>query len=393
MRKLSLVVAAKEPEYVRRLAEYIREAPAASEWQMTACTQPQALRQYIKGGYPVDLLLLQPEFETHISDVVHYALPVVHLVPFITDSDQLQIVQFQSLPKLIRQLNAQLGRIRGISAWHIPSDSTIVLSLFSSMGGMGKTTLALNIAREASEAGKNVFYFNVEPYNASDLYLREHGDNSEHDYSMLLYVLQSNPGQALQQLHASTRRNTELGIDYFAPAANPDERHSLSGELVALTIQTIVDSGRYDLIVADMGGTLDEVGFNLLRISHLPLWLTGGDATSQRKMDIMLQYGAHKWGEAFIEAKRKIRTIQVYASMARTAAGLPQEHHGSDHAKFSIPYMADWREAKDPVQLMASPVYRGLVQRIMRQWIWPEGGDAYDRGCGVGAAQAYSGTH
>lgn len=220
MGKLSLIVAAKEPEYVRRLAEYIREAPAGAEWQMTACTQPQALRQYVRGGYPADLLLLQPEFEAHVRDVVQEALPVVHLVPFITDSGKPQIVQFQSLPRLIQQLNMQLSHIRGFRHKAGQPESAIMLSLFSSMGGMGKTTLALNIAREASEAGKRVFYFNLEPYNASDLYLRESGEGSEQDYSMLLYVLQSKPDQVRQQLAASTRRSTELGIDYFAPAAS-----------------------------------------------------------------------------------------------------------------------------------------------------------------------------
>ncbi|WP_028560641.1 hypothetical protein [Paenibacillus pinihumi] len=392
MGKLSLIVAAKEPEYVRRLAEYIREAPAGAEWQMTACTQPQALRQYVRGGYPADLLLLQPEFEAHVRDVVQEALPVVHLVPFITDSGKPQIVQFQSLPRLIQQLNMQLSHIRGFRHKAGQPESAIMLSLFSSMGGMGKTTLALNIAREASEAGKRVFYFNLEPYNASDLYLRESGEGSEQDYSMLLYVLQSKPDQVRQQLAASTRRSTELGIDYFAPAASPEERQALTSGLVALTIRAIVDSGEYDLVVADMGGRLDEVGMELLRSSHLPLWLTGGDATSQRKMDIMLQFGAHKWGEAFVEATRKIRMIQVYNSMARAAVA-PQEQYRTDQAMAAIPYVPEWREVKDPMQMLASPVYRGVVQRIIRDWIWPEGGEACDRGGGAWAAQAYPGTH
>ncbi len=97
-------------------------------------------------------------------------------------------------------------------------------------------------------------------------------------------------------------------------------------------------------------------------------------------------------GEAFVEATRKIRMIQVYNSMARAAVA-PQEQYRTDQAMAAIPYVPEWREVKDPMQMLASPVYRGVVQRIIRDWIWPEGGEACDRGGGAWAAQAYPGTH
>lgn len=392
MRTYSLIVAAREQEYVRRLAEYMRDSPAASGWQVTACTKPQSLRQYIKSGYPADLLLIQPEFQAEIDDVTGRDMPIVLLVPYTMDAGLPCIVQYQALPKLVQQLNRQIGRI-GREMERRGGDDALVLSIFSTMGGMGKTTLAINLAKEAAEQGKRVFYFNLEPYNASSLYLQEQQGDSEENLSRLLYVLQAQPQQASRQLASSIRHDVALGIDYFAPAASPEERLKLSPRLALAVLSELVSSGRYELIILDLDSRLDEVASELMGASHLPLWLTGGDATSRAKLELMLQHGRSRWGGAFAAIEHKLRTLQVYSLQpgrkAHLLPGAAQHAEGTAETEISLPYISEWRNHHDPLQLLQSPLYRGTVQRIIRHWLWPEGGraDAGESGAFVARAR------
>ncbi|AJY73778.1 hypothetical protein [Paenibacillus beijingensis] len=68
MRKLDLILAVKEAEYARRLADYVRDHALGESWRVTAFTNPQALRQYFKGGYPADLVAAGPEMLADIGD-------------------------------------------------------------------------------------------------------------------------------------------------------------------------------------------------------------------------------------------------------------------------------------------------------------------------------------
>lgn len=377
MRTYSLVIAAKEQEYVRRLAEYMRDAPAASGWQVTACTKPQSLRQYIKSGYPADLLLIQPEFREEIADVAERDIPIILLVPYAMEASHPCIVQYQALPKLVQQLNRQFGRV-GSEAARRGSLSALVVSIFSTMGGMGKTTLAINIAREAANQGKRVFYFNLESYNVSSLYFREQEAESEENLSRLLYVLQSQPQRAGRQLAASTRHDDVLGVDYFAPAASPEERLSLPPGLASAVLTELISCGQYDLIMVDLDSRLDDVAAELMGASQLLLWLTGGDATSRAKLGLMLEHGRAKWGGAFAETERKMRMLQVYSFQPGRDATPPLGKHRQavpiEEGEISLPYILEWRNNQDPLKLLHSPLYRGTVQRIIRHWLWQKGG-------------------
>ena len=71
MSKQSLIIAVKEADYIDRLAEYIRHSPFGEIWQLTAFTNPAALKHFIRGGYRIDSLWLsQPCLKGSLNQLV-----------------------------------------------------------------------------------------------------------------------------------------------------------------------------------------------------------------------------------------------------------------------------------------------------------------------------------
>ncbi|GGG04870.1 hypothetical protein [Paenibacillus abyssi] len=385
MRIHSLVIAAKEQEYVKRLAEYIRESPATSSWQVTAFTHPPALKQYLRSGYPADLLALQPNFLEEAKEVMPAKAVAAALVRHLGEADDYeQLLQYQPLPQLLKQLNEIYTKASGGSPLAgVKEGTTPVAAIYSAIGGIGKTTLALNLAKQAAEGGKRVFYLNLEMWNATGMYFGG-GADGEDDFSRMLYMLQSGSEQSAAQFASIRKHHPGMQIDYFQPAPSPDERLALTSELASAMVDMITSSGQYDLLVIDLDCRMDDVFFQVLEECGLMLWLNGTDVTAKRKTELAVQYGRRKRGEAFRELEAKLRIIQVGVHAAEEGGRPSEQSFLSAHGL--LPFHPQWHQAEQPAQLLSSPPYRGAVTGLLKQWIWPEGGAESDRGGGARAA-------
>ena len=81
MSKQSLIIAVKEAEYIDRLAEYIRHSPFGEIWQLTAFTNPAALKHFIRGGYRIDLIVAQPAMLEGLGESIG-SIPTAALVSY-----------------------------------------------------------------------------------------------------------------------------------------------------------------------------------------------------------------------------------------------------------------------------------------------------------------------
>ncbi|MBD2844329.1 hypothetical protein IDH44_03935 [Paenibacillus sp. IB182496] len=386
----ALIIAAKEQEYVRRVADYIRDSPHARSWRLTAFTHPPALRQYLRSGYPADMLVLQPEFAEDARDALPEHVPLAILAQGPPRNGAAQegpaIAQYQPLPALLREIDAVFAGASGRSAAPAAgSGGTVVVAVHAATGRAGRTTLALNLVREAGESGRRVFYLNLELWNAVDR-LTGDGPGWEGDeLPRMLYALQSRPEEAQAQLAALRSAHPVLQADCFRPPPGPDERLALQPELVGALIEAIVGAGEYDLLVVDADFGMDELYLQMLRSCDLMLWLCPGDAVARRKGELARSYARRKWGEAYAELERRIRICEI-----EDARGSRLTRSSEAREALCLPFIADWASAEEPMRLLSSPAYRGAVLGLMKRWIWPEGGgaDEAERGRRPAAAGA-----
>ena len=109
--------------------------------------------------------------------------------------------------------------------------------MYSASGGIGKTTLALQLAKQAGLRGLSVFYLNLEQWNATSIWFGEEGGD---DFSQMLYTLQTQPDKAFIRLTELRKRHSAMKIDYLSPCRNAEERLSLTADHVKQLLFAII---------------------------------------------------------------------------------------------------------------------------------------------------------
>ncbi|GLX67683.1 hypothetical protein [Paenibacillus glycanilyticus] len=358
-----IAIAVKEQDYVRRLADYVRDSPFSELWQLTAFTHAEAFVQFLKSGYPVHGIVAQPSMLEAAADVLPEGVPVAALV---TALGQLpvyhELIQFQALP----------GLLQGLASFLAPASQAViseraiqVVTLYSASGGVGKTTLARQFVQTAASNGQRVFYLNLERWTAMDSWLGDGPAAADEGLSQLLYTLQSHPGKVGDWLASHSKRHAGLRADYLLPCSNPEDRISLQAADAEAIIRAIAGIGQYDLMVVDLDEGMDELHLAVLEQSDRVLWLVTEDQGVQRKSQLAYQYGMQRYGDKFRSLERRLELI------VNRSIGHP--HPGQRLFKPAFAILPDV-SISGSSSVHASPVYMAAVERLFRQLVKEEGG-------------------
>jgi cellulose biosynthesis protein BcsQ len=360
-----LAIAVKEQDYVKRLADYVRDSPFSEQWQLTAFTHVEAFVQFLKSGFPIHGIAAQPEMlkAAADADVLPEGVPVAALVTAIGQCpDYHELLQFQALPGLLQGIAAFMATAPHLA---VREQEVNITTVYSASGGVGKTTLARQLVHTAASNGHRVFYLNLERWSAAGAWLGEAGIAAgEEGLSQLLYTLQSHPDKVGEWLTRHSKRHASFKGDYILPCTNPEDRMTLQAADAAAIIQAIVSTGQYDQIVIDLDDGQDELHLAVLELSHQILWLITEDLAVQRKSQLVYQYAMQRWGDRFRTIERRILPVinrsdgQSHALhlFKPAAAALPDIRLGSS------------------TSVLASPLYKAAVERLFKELVREEGG-------------------
>ncbi|MFC3799659.1 hypothetical protein [Cohnella sp. GCM10012308] len=369
---IRLVLAAPQPGYASRLALYLKERDPLAE--IAAFTHADALERYMQTGRGADLLVVQQSL-----------LPALGQVPIgggarivvLTDSGASgeyeglpAIAQYQSLPRLA----AEIRRLAGTASAK-PAEGTALWTVYSAGGGAGKTTLALNIARQAAERGYSVMYLNLEALCGVGTLLggretgggetggggadgREAGGREPEGLSRLLYELSAHPSAAEAQIRALGSRRSVVGAGYLEPADHPAELLAMTPERLEALIEALRRYGGFDLIVADPDGGFAGWQQRLLELSGRICWIAADDVQLLGKTESMLR----EWGDRQPELLGKSTYIwnKALGEASSDAMRLPG---GAEW--LPLPYIPQWQRVSDIGAIVGSGAFAGGVDRLL----------------------------
>lgn len=380
MKRYQLAVAAKEEEYVKRLAEYVRESPISQQWQLIAFTNALALKEHIEKGYSMDLLAVQPGLYSELKVGIDAArlerIATVALVSKRGESggQQKELLQYQPLPALLQGLfdmHAGAGTaghsspVGTVGTGLASEEGAKVVTVYSSSGGTGKTALALHLTNAAGSQQYRAFYLNLERWHSLGAWLgHANHTGTQLGMSELLYKLKSEPEQAGKWLLEHRKRHSLLKGDYLASCTNAEDRITLGAEDAAGLLALIKQSGQYDLIIVDLDDGLDELHMKLLENSDQILWLVSDDEGVLAKQRLAYRYGEQKWGSRF---QRMAQKVQLIHNRAKSNALPPTVNRdGIPYMPISLPDAMEWNSySATSAKLLSSPSYRAAAGRLM----------------------------
>lgn len=365
--RYQLIVAVKEQEYVRRLAEYVRDSPFGELWQLTAFTNPEAFLHFLKGGYHADLIAAQPS----MLDAAGAAIANVPIVALVAGRGQYpqykELLQFQPLPELLQSI-VSLNALSGSTIHSAGEEDMRIITVCSASGGVGKTALSLQLVNTAANNGFRVFYLNLERWNTMAAWLgKEAMTGSSEGFSQLLYLVKTQPDKVGGWLIEHRQRHSALKGDYVLPCSNVDDRLTLGAIDASAVVQAIAATGQYDYLVIDLADGLSELELGLFERSNQVVWLMTDDKAVQQKLKLIHEYGERIWDDRFRAASRRFR--YVINRHRNDASAVRMDRIISDYLPF-----VDGVQQSGLSAILASPLYKAAVERLFQHLVKEGGG-------------------
>jgi hypothetical protein len=349
-----VLLAASDREYAGKLAAYLREEEPG--WDIAAFTNHNALRmELMEGRHGVDLIVGESVLLREVEDALNRVRKVMTLVDdrrSMSDaqSERRDILKFQPLHRLRDEIR------EGIEGQRSPFTSECrTVAVMSASGGVGKTSLALNMVRQSSERGYRTFYFNLEALSATSLLF---GLGEPDSLSMLLYALQTHPEQWDEHFLKLCKHQPQLRADRLDVPDHPGERLAMTPDMAFRLVDRIRRTGKYDLIVIDPDHGEGEWHLNLLQLCDRAIWLTTPDPQGIVKADKLLRYWASHNLESLskvVHVLNKDRGEPLFSRWALSEEG----------PAVRLPYVSQWKQLNRLDRLLGAPAFCGAVEELL----------------------------
>jgi MinD-like ATPase involved in chromosome partitioning or flagellar assembly len=291
-------------------------------------------------------------------------------------------------------LHVLLGRLLELYKLNIASqksdstaDSVTVCSIFSAAGGVGKTTIAIHLARTYAEQGERCLYWNMEL--APGAYFSKEADAEQ--AARFIYGLRHNSAWMTDCLPGMIAKSEAYGFDYFAGFGQVRESLELSGADMSRLIAFLKQTGKYDMILFDLEATLHDRILAVLMESDAIGWITTEDReTSAKSVKLLSEL------ERRPLSPTRLKAIRFILNKHSGAGGNESAHAGEDTQTIvpiavRLPYVAGWKQGHGANKPLSEPMYKDGIAKLAKHLrIHTGGGAVAARFDNPVAARAYS---
>ncbi len=219
--------------------------------------------------------------------------------------------KYQSAEGLLCDIQGYIDDPRIFQPQKRAGSSVTVLGVYSPVMRCGKTSFALTLCRELSRKNK-VLYINLEEFPPV-LKLLGRGEKKE-GLSEAVYCMKQGrlDAKSIRQFITSS-----AGMDWIAPASDPDDNSFISGEDYTALLNAIFELTSYEYLIIDMNrysGQADML-IDLCNVVYMP---GGSDRISRMKMDSFMEYVLNSKSEMWVS---KLKHIELPAEITLTEAG------------------------------------------------------------------------
>lgn len=366
---VKVVLAVESREYIEPLLNYVHGSKYARRLRITAFSQPVAFRQYMmetNGMKRPDIVVGEAAFLSLWTDREATDIPclVLHEGEEVSKYGQ-PLLKYQPLSDLVGFI-LETARQRSSSRQSVHSrEGGIIIGMVAASGGLGKTTVALNMSKQLGNEGYSVFYLNLETTDSSSLFTGSGSSSTQGEgLSRLLYDLKATGSDGIPLPVASyCVHRPEIQADTFQPVYNRKELMDMTCDEAVELIRTIAESEQYDVVIVDGESDNSDRAQAVLEASHKLIWLLADDLMSMHKFGLWLDVLELTQPEG-LKAMLSKTSFVVNRYMGTMINSLPRdfmELHGA------LPYIPSWKQMQHRELLLSSPIYQREIHHLCRE--------------------------
>lgn len=285
MAKYNLIIADSIKEYMDRLAKYLISRES-DKFIVNTFTNKKYIKEYLKIN-KVDIFLVSPDIldETfNLDNVVVTILNIADLIPS-------KFVDFPYINKY-KPGNIIANELIRIFAEYsedeiveedIQSNKEII-GVYSPIGGVGKTTIAIAIAKSLAVRGKKTLFLSMEQNASYNFFLKK---ENKYNFSDFLYYLKQNDKKLLMKVQSFRNVDSNSGIHYFSPPICYNDLNEINVKEWSYLFNYIRDKSSYSRVIIDFSSHLSERNIDILNLCNKIILIVAKDPLSVEKIDTM----------------------------------------------------------------------------------------------------------
>lgn len=288
MPKLYLIIADKDEAYVEGVSNYILNN-YSHRFQVRSFTQKEYLLDHLSSaGRNIDILLLCHDwYNDSILKKVHTPILLSEGIIINDISDCQVIKKYQRGDKLVSSLINCFAESNP-NNHYIPDSNkkAKVIAVYSPIGGIGKTSVAVGTSMKSAEHGKPVFYLNLENIQSTPNFFDCQGNKS---LSNILYYIRDKKKNIILKIEGIRCVDSKYNVHYFTPPDTSIDLDETTVEDIKYLIDTLRLSNDYDKVIIDMSSIIDDKNASILKFSDEIILVIGLDDLSITKTNLLIQ--------------------------------------------------------------------------------------------------------
>ncbi|MBW4840990.1 MAG: hypothetical protein KZY74_16490 [Paenibacillaceae bacterium] len=364
---IKLVLAVQEEEYIDPFLRYVHESEFERRLVVTAFSRKEAFTQYVlESGGDIDAILGDPIFLEAVDPLKRPGLCWIKLGENGDSSGigGLCVEKYQPLHQL---MSSVVELVRGGPGTSMPSGGQpLVIGVYSTVGGCGKTTVALHLARQLAMEGEKVFYLNLETIGSELPNVGQGLREGRAGMARLLYDLKAADDRREAPrfpISSYTYRHPVLQGDTLAPPDNLNELLEMERKDTAELIEYIAGSGLYDSVVVDMDSFPDGRTEAVLERADRVVWVVTDDWGVMRKTGAWLAHLERSRPDFYRSLVGRIRFV-LNRYTGKRSADLPRSEM---KIQATLAYIPAWSQGSRQGELQHSPLYQRDMIRLCRE--------------------------
>lgn len=367
---VKIVMVVQESEYIEALLHYVHSSDFGDKVQIKAFTQKEHFLQYMNNGNErTEMVVGEAVFLECWLQQGEQDVPWMVLEE--TGESSLEgpvLVKYQPLSQLLSAI-LELSRSQGSRAMEGRSGTTAIIGIVSVIGGSGKTTTALNMAKQLSACGLSVFYLSLETINSSAVFpSRSRNREGDQGLSRLLYEM-----KAAQEVKSSpvlsitpyVVRHEGIKADMFEPLKHMKEWIQMSKLDTCQLLNLVGGSGHYDVMIVDTDSGAGERFDAVLETCENLVWLLLDDLISMYKNGQWLSFIEKSNPSLYVDIMGKSKFIvnRYVGSLANPLPSLVGEMDGV------LPYIPSWKQVSNEELMLSSPIFQRDILKLCRDLV------------------------
>lgn len=371
MRNLQITLAVADEQYIEPFLLYARTGEFAKQVSVRAFSKVEAFLEAMGEERP-DFVLGEPDF----------------LSPWLASEDGKRIpwavlgggeesialggpvlLPFQPLNLLLTAVIDLACSAQGpANGARTLSGKAEVLAVYSAAAGAGKTTVALNLAKQLGGRGLRVFYLNLETVDSSVTFRSGSGGHqgAEGGLPELLYDLRAarEAGECCNSpLSRYSSFQERMKCASFPPLDRPDELLQMDQADTAALIDYLAASETCDIIVADTDTESHERSEALLDRADRVLWMVTDDLLHLQKAAGWMSHWETRQPERFYTLLGKSHFIvNRYGDHLENTLPRPEIRPFA-----FLSYIPSWKYLSREDVLLGSPIFQRDILALCEQ--------------------------